>query len=88
MDRLDDYTHMPTNTVCQTDDIYNEEFINQFYQSLDQLQKIQFKVYYYDGIDNQADFAKHFGVCKTSAYWDIRRLKAQLKKYIIKNKIH
>lgn len=72
----------------QTDNIYTEDFIQDFYLSLDKLDGICFNIYYYAGIDNTKEFAKHFSISTSSAYSSINRLKKLLDDYIIKNKIH
>lgn len=75
-------------TTQQQDDVYTETFIDEFAETLDKQDGICFRVYYYDGIDNARDFAKHFDISLSSAYTTINGLKDKLKQYINKNKIH
>lgn len=70
-----------------TNPIYTEEFILSFYESLDRLDAICFRVYYYEGVDNAVDFAKHFNISKSSAYASINKLKHLLKQYILLKQI-
>lgn len=72
----------------QEDDIYTDEFITTFYNTLSKLDKICFKIYYYDGIDNAKDFANHLNISKQSAYNSINKLKNLLKDFIELKKIH
>lgn len=83
---IDDVVINPT--TYQTDDIYNEEFIMNFHQSLTKLDRICFQLYYYDGLEDPKDLAKHLDISLSSTYTIINKLKDKLKKYIQKNKIH
>lgn len=84
-----DLEYEETEPFCiAIDEIYTEDFIESFYKSLDKLDRISFKCYYYDGIDNAKDFADHFDISVSSAYNSINKLKILLKDFIKINKIH
>lgn len=74
-------------SVSLESNIYSEEFITGFYNSLRKLDAICFEIYYYKGINNPTDFAEHLQISKTSAYKSINRLKDLLKIYIKRNQI-
>lgn len=67
--------------------IYNEEFILDFFKSLNKTDGISFKAYYFDGVDNAKDFASKFDISTSSAYSTINDLKRKLKIFIQKNKV-
>lgn len=79
---IDHYKH-----IEYEHNIYTEEFIQDFYMSLDKLDAICFEVYYFEGIEKAKDFAEHFDISLSSAYASINRLKTLLKQYILKYQI-
>lgn len=67
--------------------IYNEEFIELFYKSLNKEDSICFNAYYYEGIDNAKDLSLRFDISPSSAYAIINKLKRLMKNYIQKHKV-
>ena len=67
--------------------IYTDEFILEFHNSLNKLDGICFQAFYFEGVDNAKDLASKFDISQSSAYSIINRLKNQLKKHIEKNKV-
>lgn len=70
-----------------TDNIYNEEFINEFYESLDKQDQICFHAYYYDGLSTYREMGEYFRLSKASGRNIVKDLQSKLKQYIDKNKI-
>ena len=74
-------------TTSYQSNIYTEDFIEQFYQSLNKIDRISFYAFYFEGVDNTKDFAQKFNISTSSAYTTINILKKLLKDFIAKNKI-
>lgn len=74
-------------TTSYQHNIYTEEFIQEFHNSLNKLDGICFQAFYFEGVDNAKDLASKFDISQSSAYSIINRLKNQLKKHIEKNKV-
>lgn len=74
-------------TTSYQHNIYNEEFILEFHNSLNKLDGICFQAFYFEGVDNAKDLASKFDISQSSAYSIINRLKNQLKKHIEKHKV-
>ncbi len=74
-------------TTSYQHNIYTDEFILEFHNSLNKLDGICFQAFYYEGVDNAKDLASKFDISQSSAYSIINRLKNQLKKHIEKNKV-
>lgn len=74
-------------TTSYQHNIYTEEFIQDFHNSLNKLDGICFQAFYFEGVDNAKDLASKFDISQSSAYSIINRLKNQLKKHIEKNKV-
>ncbi len=75
-------------TFQQQDEIYTDEFIKGFQDSLKKIDQIAFQVYYYDGLDNAKDFAEHFNISVRGAYLTINHLKDMLRQYVNKKTIY
>jgi len=82
----DEQTCIQKYTSYQSN-IYNEDFIERFYQSLNKIDRISFYAFYFEGVDNAKDFAKRFNISTSSAYTTINELKRLLKLFIAKHKI-
>lgn len=88
-DEIDIVDVIDNNHSCyQINDIYNSEFIQEFYISLNQLDRITFNLYYYEGMNKAQDLATHLGIAKSSAHRTIKELKTLFIDYTQKNKIH
>lgn len=74
-------------TTAYQHNIYTEEFIIDFHNSLNKLDGICFQAFYFEGVDNAKDLASKFDISQSSAYSIINRLKSQLKKHIQKHKV-
>ena len=74
------------NTIDHINNSFNEDkYIREFYSSLNKIDGIAFKVYYYDNITDPQEFADHFNIHRRSAFKTINKLRLLLQQYIIKN---
>ena len=76
------------SSIFQQDEIYTEDFIQAFYQTLNKLDGICFYAYYYAGFNKAKDFAEHFDISISSSYNSIHHLKSLFTDFINKNKIY
>jgi len=79
---LDKVNETCSSINISNDNIYSEEFIEDFYNTLSKLDKICFEVYYYKNINTGKDLAAHLNLNRYNAYEIINNLKLQLNNYI------
>ena len=79
---------LTTDNVLEEDNIYTEEFIKSFYDSLDKESKICFDAYYYQGNSTGKELGEYFNMSPGTGANIIKDLKLKLKQYIIKTKIN
>jgi len=82
---LEDYNY---NNIEIEDEIYNEEFIDQFIDSLNKEDKICFIAYYKDGYNTYKQLGEYLNISLCSGRNIVKDLNNKMKQYIKINNIH